>query len=273
MRCIKVTENIPNKKNNNNNVNMNNSSARPANRAVSANKKPNDVASSTAKKVKSGKKKSTSAKLKQGKAKRKVKKLMVFAMLFFAFAAVYFSWIYAFPIYLKNSISEQAVKEFIHAKFAFNNDFSSMNFYTTPSLDIGLQIKDLKLVYPDFDMDSEQGLFLTSKNTTIEIQAIPFFMKTIKFDKFDFKSVYINLYQDSAGQYAFKEHLLSRFMPRLPLYVIEYPQIKLRSYNFDNFNLQTQQFKKNGGALMTIKPMEVKAFLQDAEGINTTTFK
>ena len=45
MRCIKVTENIPNKKNNNNNVNMNNSSARPANRAVSANNKPNDVAS------------------------------------------------------------------------------------------------------------------------------------------------------------------------------------------------------------------------------------
>lgn len=243
-------------------------------RAVPANQKMQESVESVENQSSSKKKKTGSAgKLKKAKTKRKAKKILIFGFVFFLFAALYFSWIYAFPMFLDNKISSVQVKEFVKEKFDFQTDFSSMNFYTTPNLNIGLQVRDLKLVYPNFPMESEQGLFLSSKNSAFEIQAIPFAMKTIKFDKIEFKSVFVNTYQDSAGEYAYKEHLRSRFMPRLPLYVIEYPKIKLCSYTFDNFNLKTQQSKKEGGALMIIKPSEVKLFLKDADGVNTTTFK
>lgn len=250
------------------------------NRANNIPKKPRKVSGAEA--VKRAEKKSQNTKVKVKKSavlKQKSKQNTIFRrfgaviILFFIISALYFSWLYAVPFILNMKISSEKVNDFIQPKFNLTLNYSNSDVYTTPVLGLGVRFKDLKILYPGSNFSDNENVFLKAKSANFEVAIIPLLMKTIKFNKFTLRGVNVNTYQDAEGKYAYQEHLISSFNPNMNKYVLEVPEIKLLSYSFDNYNQQTDTFRKESGSSLTIKPLKSKQILAKSKRSNTIILK
>lgn len=192
-------------------------------------------------------------------------------VLFFIFSALYFSWLYIAPFIFESKISDEDVVDFIKSKFNFKAEYSLLSCKTTPSVSLDVILKDFRLSYPEGD--GSDAVFLKSKSLEVEVPLIPLMMKTIKFNKFILRGVYVSTFQDSEGKYVYQEYIKNNFNPAMPQYVLEVPSIKLIAYTFDNYNQQTDTYKKDGGNSLIIKPIESKLVLQKSPNASTIILK
>ncbi len=198
----------------------------------------------------------------------------VFLIIFFISSFIYLFWLYILPFCLNNQITEDKINNFIKPRLNLTARMVSSDIYTTPSLGIGIKVKDLKLIYPGAaSISSEERVFLNAKSAFFEIAFIPYLMKTIKFNEFLLRGVSVNTYQNENGQYAYKEHFIANFNPSMEKYVLEVPTITLLSYTFDNYNQQTGEFKKEAGSSMVIKPITTKSLLSKSQWAKTIILK
>ena len=205
----------------------------------------------------------------QSKSKKFFKKYGLSLAIFFILAIIYFFWIYGVPAILNSTVTLNKVNSFLEPKLGFKVDYSNSNFYTTPTLSIGVKFKNLKLFYPGSYISNDEGLFLQSRLTTVEMPIIPYMLKTIKFNELSLRTVKVNCYQNENGQYAYIENIKSNFNPQMPNYLLEVPEIVISSYNISNFNKKTQTFKKDRGNIMKIKAAQTKAILKSGKNAHS----
>lgn len=206
---------------------------------------------------------------KRSRLEKLFRKHGVILILFFAFSALYFSWIYLVPAILNFKITTTDVNDFLQPKIGFKVDYSNSYYYTTPKLAVGVRYKNFKLIYPEGRLDEEKMLFLKARSAIFEIPVIPLLMKTIKFNEFSLRSVNANLYQDKNGKYVYLEQFKSHFNPNAKKFLLEVPDITILSYNMPSFNEKTKTFSKKRGAQMKIQAKTVKEVIKSAPKSNT----
>lgn len=185
-----------------------------------------------------------------------------FLILFFLLSGIYLSWTYIVPIYLSNKYPQEVVCKNLGSKIGFDIKCDNLTYYTTPSLNIGMEFSNSILYYPSSKIKKDE--FMKIRKSTFEIPLIPLLMKTIKFNKFDLKSTIVNLYQNEQGDYVFIQNIQSNFNPQMPKYELKVPKIKLIGYAFKNFNAQTQEYKVLSGKEKNIPISATKDVLNNA---------
>lgn len=173
-------------------------------------------------------------------------------------------WIYFVPFYLNSKYPVTEVSKFLSKKVGFQVKAKGSKFYTTQSFNIGLKLNNLELSYPKTTF-SEKYTFLKSRFSNFEIQYIPYLLKTIKFNKFEFHIAEVELFQDENGNYVYINHIKSDFKPKMKNYQLEVPEIVLTTYTFNNFNAQTQEFKVLRGKKKVISPSVSKLILKETD--------
>ena len=175
-----------------------------------------------------------------------------------------FTWIYFVPFYLNLKYPVNEISKTLSSQIGFQVKAKESKFYTTQSFDIGLKLSNLELSYPKTTF-SEKYSFLKSKFANFEIQYIPYLLKTVKFNKFEFHIAEVELYQDENGNYVYINRIKSDFSPKMKNYQLEVPEIVLTTYTFNNFNAQTQEYKVLTGRKKVISPSVSKLILKEAD--------
>lgn len=189
-------------------------------------------------------------------------KFLVFLIILFCICFCDLLWTYIVPICLNSKYPTDVISKSLSEKLGFNVKASSSNFYTTQSLSVGLNINNLVLSYPQAPKKYE---FLNSRVATFEFPLIPYILKTLKFNKFDFRIVEIELYQDENGNYVYLDQIKNGFNPNMKDYQLEVPTINLVRYTFKNFNAKTQDFKVLKGKKKVISPSVSKLVLKETK--------
>ena len=166
---------------------------------------------------------------------------------------------------MKSSITDEEVNKFVQDKIGFKCDISDAEYYTTPTFDFGAKFKDVRLVFPEYSVTDNKGLFLKARVVTMEIPALPLLLRTIKFKEFALRTASMNLYQDENGQYVYLKTLQSNFDPQTKKYMLEVPNINIYSYVITNYNKKAKTFKRDRGSILTIKASDTKEILQNSQ--------
>lgn len=199
----------------------------------------------------------------QSKLHRFLKKYRALLIVFFVMSFIYLSWTYVVPFTLNCAITDDKINDFIHSKIGYKVDFKTSNFYTTPSLDIGIKISNLKLIYPQATIDDTKNTFLKARVAVIEVPIVPLLLRTISFNEFSLRSVNANLFKDSKGQYIFIQYIKDNFNPNAPKYVLKVPDIIITSYLMPSYDDQTKTFTRNKGTYLKLSSERVKAVLKE----------
>lgn len=207
------------------------------------------------------------------KSQRFFKRYGVLLIIFFICSGIYFAWMYGVPAYFNWVCTPTKVNNFTEKHLGFSAYYKDSRFYTTPTLGLGVKFRDLKVMYPGSSPKSEQGLFMRVRLATFEVAAIPLMMRTIRFNHCGFRTAMVNLYQDEKNKYFYIENIKKHFNPQMPKYVLEVPTIELSSYSINNYNKNTDTFKKDKGNIMRITPAQTKGVLQNAPNAKTIMLK
>lgn len=213
---------------------------------------------------KDGIKKITRNKSKQRKFWDKYGVAVVFTIIF---AFIYSIWIFIVPFGLNFKINETKLNSFMGSKFNMSFDCSSTRVYTTPTLGLGLVIKNPKVYFGKEDNKTDENLYFKARTVDMEVQAIPFLMKSVKFNKFVVRNLSAAVYQNADGKFSYVSHIQENFNPQMKKIMVYVPDVELKNFAFKKYSDLTGDYKVDSGLEGNIKASVIKEVLQQSNKV------
>ncbi|MGN0005836.1 MAG: hypothetical protein ACI37Z_07685 [Candidatus Gastranaerophilaceae bacterium] len=184
------------------------------------------------------------------------------------FAIIYGSWLYIAPLIISFKVTDLSIDKFLRAKFGMMMECSRTSVYTTPTLGVGVRINNPKVYFgTSDDAKSDDTLYFKAKNVTMEIQAIPYLMKTVKFNKFIIRNLNAAVYQDENGKFAYVGHIKNSFNPQMKKIMVYVPDVELKNYAFKKYSDLTEKYQVDSGLEGNIKASVIKEVLQQSNKV------
>lgn len=183
------------------------------------------------------------------------------------FMFIYSIWLYIVPLGLNFNVNEISINKFVQSKFNLSFDCVSTKAYTTPTFGMGVVIRGPKFYFGNEDNKTDETLYFKAKNMTIEIQAIPYLLKTVKFNKFIIRNLNASVYQDVNGKFPYITHVQSSFNPQMKKFMVYIPDVELVNFAFKKYSDFTGEYKVDSGIDGNIKASVIKEVLQQSDRI------
>lgn len=214
---------------------------------------------------KDGIKKITRNKSKQRKFWDKYGVAIIFTGVFAFFFGL---WMYIAPIAISFKVNDLYFEKMLKSKFGLSLDCSGTRIYTTPTLGVGINIKNPKVYFgTNEDSKIDENLYFKAKSVNMEIQAIPYFMKTIKFNSFVIRNLNASIYQDADGKFSYVSNIRNNFNPQMKKIMVYVPDIELKNFAFKKYSDLTGDYKVDSGLEGNIKASVVKEVLQQSDKV------
>ena len=213
-----------------------------------------------------------------------IKKYKIFlSVILCTMVVLYAGFVFALPELINLNNYKKDIQEIICQSAKLNFDVSDIKLVTTPSLKAGVNLKNLKISYP------EGKEIATVKNAQVKISLLPLILKTLKISDISVDSPVLNLTLLSDGQLDLVKYITQtleqtqqtsqtttaempvKFSSALPVVTVKDLSLRLKDEKSSNtFTLNTNNFVFDKAVLN--KHLRVttdgKIFVNDKENVN-----